>query len=118
MHAEPGLLSSRTRRLLQEPRNQLLLSAASAWEIAIKFAIGKLDLPIPPSEYVASRLTRSGTDQLPITIDHALGVSQLPPHHRDPFDRLLIAQCQAESLVLLTSDRQLERYDIEIVWAT
>ena len=94
-----------------------MLSAASSWEIAIKYALGKLPLPAPPPEYVPSRMQASGTGALPITHAHALHVASLPTHHRDPFDRLLVAQAQVESLPLLTADPQLGRYDIELLAA-
>ncbi len=94
--------------------NDLLLSAASSWEIAIKYAIGKLPLPQPPSVYVPTRMETSGTTGLPIQHSHSLRVAELPRHHRDPFDRLLIAQAQVERLTIVTADRQLERYDVDI----
>jgi PIN domain nuclease of toxin-antitoxin system len=104
-------------KLLQHPESELVLSAASSWEIAIKHAIGRLKLPIPPEEYVPSRMERSGVVALPIEHSHALHVASLPLHHRDPFDRLLIAQAQLEKLPILTADRQLEPYEVEIHWA-
>ena len=106
------------RDLIQHPDTELVFSAASAWEIAIKHALGKLELPLPPADYVPSRMERVAVTPLPITHDHALRVSALPPHHRDPFDRLLVAQSQAERLRLLTVDRQLEPYDVDLIWAS
>lgn len=111
-HLSPGSLS-----LLSDPENQLFLSAASSWEIAIKYAIGKLPLPMPPAEYVPSRMEISGTSALPILHAHALQVGTLPRHHGDPFDRLLIAQAQVEGLIILTSDRQFSAYEVEVFWA-
>lgn len=118
MLSDPDRLSRRARRLIGMPGRKLYLSAASAWEIAIKHGLGKLELPADPVEYVMSRLERSGMIPLPIKHLHALGVARLPPHHRDPFDRLLVAQAQVEELTLLTSDRQLESYDVRIEWAS
>ena len=117
MHAHPERFNPEALAAVQGERNQLFLSAASAWEIAVKYTLGKLPLPVPPQEYVPSRLQRADTQALPVTHDHALRVATLPFHHRDPFDRLLIAQCQIERLALLTADRQFEPYDLETVWA-
>lgn len=115
MQAEPDRLSSETRKLLLAPDNELFLSAASSWEIAIKHALGKLPLPEPPSIYVPSRMQSSGVIGLAIEHAHALHVQSLPPHHRDPFDRLLVAQAQVETLPILTADRALARYSVTIV---
>jgi PIN domain nuclease of toxin-antitoxin system len=115
MQAEPDRFSSETRKLLLDPDNELFLSAASSWEIAIKYALGKLPLPEPPSTYVPSRLQSSGVIGLAIEHAHALHVESLPPHHRDPFDRLLIAQAQLEELPIMTADRALASYSVTIV---
>jgi PIN domain nuclease of toxin-antitoxin system len=117
MQAESKRLSSQTRALLEDPENQLLLSAASSWEIAIKYALGKLPLPLRPIEYVLSRMETSGTSPLPIQHSHALHAGSLPRHHEDPFDRLLIAQAQLENVPILTADRQFEAYEVELLWA-
>ncbi len=114
MLSDPDRLSRRARRLISRSDSELYLSAASAWEIAIKWTLGKLTLPADPAEYVASRIEQSGVIPLPIKHTHALQVARLPSHHRDPFDRLLIAQAMIEHLVLLTGDRQLESYDVRI----
>jgi PIN domain nuclease of toxin-antitoxin system len=89
--------------------------SARAWEITIKVALGKLRLPERPADYVADRLTRTRTLPLPISLDHALGIADLPPLHRDPFDRLLVSQARIERLPLLTADRQLSAYDVDII---
>ena len=118
MHAQPERFSPAARALIEDTGTQLFFSAASAWEIAVKYALGRLPLPLPPAEYVPSRMERGDTAPLPVTHEHALRVANLPPHHRDPFDRLLVAQCQAERLRFLTRDPQIQRYDIEVIWAT
>ena len=118
MLAEPDRLSRRARRLVQRADVELYLSAASAWEIAIKWSLGKLTLPADPAEYVPSRIERSGVIPLPIRHAHAVQVARLPAHHRDPFDRVLVAQATLEELTLLTGDRQLEPYGVRIEWAT
>lgn len=117
MQAKSMRLSQQSRTLLQDPENQLFLSAASSWEIAIKYALGKLPLPSPPVEYVLSRMETSGTSPLPVQHSHALYAGSLPRHHADPFDRLLIAQAQLENLKILTVDRQFEAYEVELLWA-
>jgi PIN domain nuclease of toxin-antitoxin system len=117
MQAGSKRLSPPIREKLQDPENQLSLSAASSWEIAIKYALGKLPLPLPPAEYVLSRMETSGTTPLPVEHSHALHVGSLPHHHADPFDRLLIAQAQLEKLEILTADRQFEAYEVDLLWA-
>lgn len=115
MTAAPERFCESTRQLITKPSTQLFLSAASAWELAIKHALGKLRLPDPPAIYVADRLRRTRTAPLPVTVDHAVRVADLPHHHRDPFDRLLVAQAQLERLPIVTADRQLTAYDVEII---
>lgn len=118
LQASPERLATPVLSLLEDPANDLLLSAASSWEIAIKYALGKLPLPEPPSRYVPRRMAVSGSRGLPIEHAHSLRVAELPLHHRDPFDRLLVAQAQIERLVLVTVDRQFEQYDIEMRFGT
>ena len=115
MVAASHRLDEATRSLLLDEDNDLLLSAASSWEIAIKHALGKLPLPAPPAEYVPSRMIATGVAGLPVEHRHALRVAALPPHHRDPFDRLLVSQAQLEGLTLLTADPQLEAYDVGLL---
>jgi PIN domain nuclease of toxin-antitoxin system len=103
--------------LAEDPSNQLLLSAASSWEIAIKWQLGRLRLPEPPAIYVADRMASSGVGALAVEHAHALAVASLPNHHADPFDRLLVAQAMAENASLLTADRALAAYDVSIIWA-
>lgn len=113
LQASPDRIEPGTLAQLEDVSNELLLSAASSWEIAIKYAIGRLPLPVPPNDYVESRMARSGTSGLPVQHRHALQVATLPMHHRDPFDRLLVAQAQVENTVLVTADRQIDPYDVE-----
>lgn len=117
MLAAPERLSKRSRALLVATEHELLLSAASAWEIAIKHALGKLALPEPPPAYVARLMTQTGVTPLPVYHRHALHVATLPAHHADPFDRLLIAQAQLEDVPLITADKALRRYAIETIAA-
>ncbi len=114
---EPERLRERCRGLIADPANELLLSAASAWEIAIKYSLGKLALPDSPELFVPRELAAQRVDSLPVTILHALRVAQLPPHHRDPFDRRLVAQAQLEGASVITADPVLERYDVQLIRA-
>jgi PIN domain nuclease of toxin-antitoxin system len=117
MLAAPDRLSKSSRALVVSTDTELLLSAASAWEIAIKYAIGKLTLPEAPSDLIPRLMTRTGITPLAVHHRHALHVATLPPRHRDPFDRLLIAQAQIEKLPILTADRSFTLYDIETLRA-
>mgnify|MGYP006171586903 CR=1 FL=1 len=117
MQVSPEKFSPRVVEMLQDPGNALLFSSVSSFEIVTKFALGKLPLPAPPSHYVPERVMADGLLPLPLRQDHALQVSQLPLHHKDPFDRLLIAQAQVEKVPLLTADRQMEPYEVEVLWA-
>lgn len=117
MQAKSKRLNPDAMALLRDPGNELLLSAVTSWEIAVKYALGKLPLPAPPAEYVPDRMRSSGVVALPVTHSHALHVATLPEHHRDPFDRMLIAQAQTEQLTILTADRLFERYDVPLRWS-
>jgi PIN domain nuclease of toxin-antitoxin system len=109
-------LSGRARQILADGSNEIFLSAASAWEIAIKTARGRLTLPEPPASYVPSRMALHHFHHLPIQVSHALHVFKLPDLHQDPFDRLLVAQSQLEELPILTADEIIARYEVEIIW--
>jgi PIN domain nuclease of toxin-antitoxin system len=94
----------------------LSLSVASVWEILIKVQSGKLNLPRPAVPYVLRKLAENGIEMLPISIDHLLALERLPMHHRDPFDRMLIAQSLEENLPIVTSDPLFARYDVRLIW--
>ncbi len=115
MQAEPERLPARARSLLSSPRTEVLLSAASIWELAIKASLGKVRLPLPLDQYVTTRLEQSDTGVLPVDHHHALRVFSLPPLHRDPFDRMLVAQAQVERLPIVTTDPQISAYDVEVI---
>jgi PIN domain nuclease of toxin-antitoxin system len=109
---DPGL-GRRAEAAIADPANVVFISAATAWEIAVKRAAGRLEAPD------ARVLIEAGGFQgLPIDADHAVASAELPPHHRDPFDRLLVAQAQLEQLSLVTADPQLARYDVELLDAS
>ena len=116
MITEPERFRTETASLLENSTNDLLLSAASSWEIAIKHSLEKLTLPAPPEIYVPEQIAKTGVTPLPVEHSHALRVASLPSHHRDPFDRLLIAQAELERATLLTADRQFAPYGIPVEW--
>ena len=107
---EPARLSAAGRARLRSPANTFYLSAANVWEIVIKHAAGKLRLPGEPVAYLRGRLAQTPAAILPITHEHALQLALLPLHHRDPFDRILIAQATVEGITLLTADPIVARY--------
>jgi PIN domain nuclease of toxin-antitoxin system len=115
MQADPDRLSQKTRELVEDSANQLLLSAASAWEIAIKYRLGRLPLPVAPTVYVPDRMRRSGTTPLPVEHAHALRAAELPDHHKDPFDRVLIAQAQLLDMPIITVDEHIAAYDVRVI---
>lgn len=108
-------LGPKAHALISGRKNTPLLSIASAWEIAIKFRLGRLPLPAEPEVFVPARLARDGIGALPIEVAHALRVASLPDIHRDPFDRLLVAQAQLEDLSLVTADPLIARYDVTVI---
>ena len=105
---QPERLGSRALSLLKDERNELFLSGGSAWEIAVKYRLGELPLPERPGIYVPGRMRVSGVEALPIQHSHALAVASLEDHHRDPFDRILVAQAQVEGLSLVSAGRALD----------
>jgi len=113
---EDRRLSARAREVMTDGGNDLLLSAASGWEIAIKASLGRITLPVPIDRFLSEQLQRNGIGTLPIEMSHALRVHAIPLLHRDPFDRLLVAQAQLEKLRILTSDPQIAQYDVETLW--
>ena len=108
-------LDPSARALLASPKSTLFWSVASTWEVATKYALGKLPLPVPPDELLPSQRQANGVELLPIVEAHAYESARLPRHHADPFDRLLIAQARCDRLGLVTFDRVLDQYDVEIV---
>jgi PIN domain nuclease of toxin-antitoxin system len=111
----PAKLGREGLRLLEDTDNELYLSSASSWEIAIKYRLGRLALPEAPHTFIPPRLIRDGIKPLSVEHHHACQVAKLKDIHRDPFDRLLIAQAQMEHLAFVTSDPVLIDYDVEIV---
>jgi PIN domain nuclease of toxin-antitoxin system len=114
--AEPQRLSTRAREVLDDSRNELVWSVIGTWEIALKVSRGKIKLPEPLHQYLEPRLARAGIQQLPVHSQHALALLDLPGHHWDPFDRMLIAQARVEGLAILTADRDIPKYEVEAIW--
>ena len=106
---QPERLSAAARRQLSNPKNELLFSAASLWEITIKRALGRDDFRVDP-RVLRRGLLDHGYNELPITSEHAVSVDALPDLHKDPFDRILLAQALTEGVTLITADAQLARY--------
>ena len=109
-------LGSAGVEILTNGEEEVYLSAASSWEIAIKTRLGKYELGAPPSHYVPKRLSEQGIRALSITQAHSLKVYDLPLHHHDPFDRLIIAQAVMEQMTVLTADRVFGKYPVDVVW--
>jgi PIN domain nuclease of toxin-antitoxin system len=118
MLSAPERLNEATQSALTDSASELWLSVASAWEVAIKHARGKLPLQDPVSDLVVLSGERFGMSVLPIRLPHALTAAELPPHHNDPFDRLLVAQAQLEGMVLVTADEIVAKYGATVLWAT
>lgn len=118
MHVSSDRMSDAARSAVQDGSNPLLYSAVSSWEIAIKYALGKLPLPDVPSRYIPDRVRISRLTPVPIEHAHALRVGELPLHHRDPFDRLLVAQAMEMQVPIMTADPMLALYEVEVVSAT
>jgi PIN domain nuclease of toxin-antitoxin system len=111
LHTEPERLGAQLP-MVEDRHNALLVSAASSWEIAIKYGLGRLPLPEPPERYVPERLRVIGAEALAIEHPHALAVAALPPLHSDPFDRLLIAQAGLLEVPILTADPSVAQYAV------
>ena len=112
---DPGL-SVFCRRIISDPANTIHISVASAWEISIKYQIGKLPLPEPPEIFLPTRIAAGGFRVLTATLEHVIAIRHLPLIHRDPFDRLIIAQAQIENLPILTTDDTIRQYAVTTLW--
>ncbi|HKT47816.1 MAG TPA: type II toxin-antitoxin system VapC family toxin [Candidatus Acidoferrales bacterium] len=107
--SEPKKIPKSARMLIEDPENEVLFSAASLWEIAIKRGLGRADFRVDP-RLLRRALLDNGYTELPITSEHVIHIEQLPPKHKDPFDRILVAQANVEGITLLTSDQKLVAY--------
>lgn len=111
-----GQLSPHARHLIEDENNELFISVGSLWEIAIKFSLGKLELGQPFEEFFPQQLEDNSIEVQAITVDHLNNICNLPFHHRDPFDRLLIAQSQVEKLPIISVDAIFDKYGVKRVW--
>jgi PIN domain nuclease of toxin-antitoxin system len=109
-------LSDKAKAVFLDNSNDLYLSAVSGFEIAVKHGLGKLKLSESPMDFVSRRIENNNLIELPVTMEHATNLQNLPLIHRDPFDRLLISQSMVESIPLLSADKQISAYSIECIW--
>ncbi|MBT4266579.1 MAG: type II toxin-antitoxin system VapC family toxin [Deltaproteobacteria bacterium] len=109
-------ISENARKLMSERSSDLFWSSASSWEIAVKYANGKLPLPDEPEVFIMSELSSNRISSLSITDEHSFMAGMLPIHHRDPFDRMLIAQSNFENMPLITSDQIMSQYEVKTIW--
>lgn len=114
--SEPAKLSPQVLTLCQDGANIVLLSVASVWEMQIKLQLGKLKLNLPLAEVVESQQQTNSIEVLPITLAHVLPLQNLPPHHKDPFDRLLVVQANVENAVLVSIDPIFKKYPVKLLW--
>jgi PIN domain nuclease of toxin-antitoxin system len=112
----PSNLSAQAASALKDPTNQLILSSATVWELAIKTGLGKLRLSAPYRQWMEGAIKHLGATVLPITVEYAEVQSRLPTHHDDPFDRMLIAQSQVEGISLVSNEPIFDRYGVSRVW--
>jgi PIN domain nuclease of toxin-antitoxin system len=111
-------LSGHARAVIADPTSEIWISAASVWEIANKAALGRLRLSVGIAQWLPARMQENALSPLPITQEHAIVAAELPRHHQDPFDLMLIAQALVEDLAILTADTQFDRYDVRKIDAT
>ena len=115
VEASPNL-SDQTREIIDDPATQKVVSIVSLWEIAIKHSLGRLALSLPLDQYIATHLTPGKVELLPIEVPHILTLAQLLWHHRDPFDRILVAQALTENIPIISVDRALDAYGVQRLW--
>jgi len=114
--SEPQRLSQQVLNMCQDPENVLLASVASLWEMQIKLQLGKLELNKPLAELVSGQQEVNKIDILDVKLEHVLSLAKLPSHHKDPFDRLLIAQADIEEAILVSKDQIFTEYEVKVVW--
>jgi len=115
VHADERL-GDEARAILENGQEEIYLSAASSWELSIKMRLGKLNLPGPLARVVPAFMTKQGLLSIAVSHLHAVKVYDLPSHHSDPFDRLIIAQAVVEEMTVLTSNHVFEKYPIDVIW--
>ena len=112
----PEKLNASCRQVLDNPHEEIYLSAATTWEVSIKARLGKLHLPAAPARCIPTFMAKQGLRPLPITLIHSVKIYDLPLYHHDPFDRLLISQAICDDLTVLTADRNFEKYPVKLLW--
>ena len=116
MHDQPDKLSSNVADKIIDPANEVYLSVATVWELQIKIKLGKFSFSDRLDNVIADQRRVNGLQILPVSLSHALYVDKLPVHHKDPFDRLLIAQAIVEKMTLVSSDKLFAKYDVDLLW--
>jgi PIN domain nuclease of toxin-antitoxin system len=114
--SDPARLSPRAMTLCEDPMNTILLSVASVWEMQIKRQLGKLKLTLSVADIIASQQEAHNIEVLPVNLSHVLALENLPEHHKDPFDRLLISQAVVEGAALVSRDKVFEQYTVAVEW--
>ncbi len=114
--SDPAKLSPQARTACQDRTNLVFLSVASAWEMQIKLQLGKLHLRLPLAEVIADQQQTNDIQVLPVVLEHVVALQDLPAHHKDPFDRLLIAQTNIEEAVLVSHDPVFAHYPVQVLW--
>jgi PIN domain nuclease of toxin-antitoxin system len=114
--SRPEKVTELGAKLLADPGNNIVLSVASAWEIQIKKQLGKISLSIPLEEMIESQRQVNGVEILPINLNDVLSLDGLPTYHKDPFDRIVIAQAKTEGIVIASADPIFSKYDVEVIW--
>ena len=116
LDASPDQLSAEVQDILHDPNNDLLLSIVSVWEVQIKAQLGRLDLRGNLAAIMQEQQESNGVELLPIALPHVLALRELPPHHGDPFDRMLISQARVEDVILVTKDENISKYPVDVLW--
>ncbi len=114
--SEPARISPDAAAKIDDAANEMFLSHASVWEICLKHSAGKLNLPDEPERWLSDQLAARGVKELPIEFQSLTASARLPAHHRDPFDRLLVAQAKLHSMKLITPDAWISKYDADVIW--
>ncbi len=114
--SEPEKLSARALELLRDRDNTLFFSVVSAWEIQIKLQLGKIRIELPLPDIIEGQQQANHVETIPVTLEHVLKLSEIPPHHKDPFDRLLIVQAIAEDLTIISKDPAFSDYPVKLIW--
>jgi len=111
--ADDDRLSAKARKAIANPDHQIQISAVSGWEISLNRSLGRIEVSF---EALVDAIDECGFDMLPVSLQHGLIAGALPAHHHDPFDRMLVAQCQAEGLRLVSNNRQIADYEVDLLW--